>query len=287
MDIKINYDLTIHNSYRIRSICSRAFFPETEQDFIDIYTNHSNNLPKIILGGGFNIIFSKEYYKEDFILISNKFSKITLCKNDIISVQAGLNTKDLCEFALKNELSDVEIFYDIPSSIGGAVVMNAGASGEEIKDILLKVKYLDLRDMQIKMITNKEIGFHYRNSFFQKNKDKIVLEAFLKLKKGKHKEIIEKMNKIKELRWLKQPRDYPNAGSVFKRPKGFYVGTLIEELGMKGFAIGGAKISEKHGGFIINFNKATGKDILEIISEVIQRVNNKYQVNLEVEQRIV
>lgn len=287
MKIFKDYDLTAHNSYEIEAKCARTFFPEIEQDFVDIYTNYSTDKPKIVLGGGNNIIFSKEYYEEDFIMIKDNFSSIVYEQPGIIMAQAGANTVKLCEFALEMELSGAEIFYDIPSTLGGAVIMNAGASGEEIKDILVKVTYLDLIDCRIKEMDNIKIGFHYRNSFFQKNTDKIVLKIWLQLHPGNKVDIKNKMEEIKKSRWLKQPRNYPNAGSVFKRPKGFYVGALIEELGLKGFTIGGAKISEKHGGFIINFNKATGKDILEIIKEAKRRVFEKYKIDLEIEQRII
>lgn len=287
MRIIKNLDLTPFNSYKIKSKCVRAFFPENEQDFIDIYRNYKNKYPKIILGGGFNVILSKENNKEDFIIVGDQFANISFEEPNLIVAQAGLSTKKMSEFALDKGLSGVEIFYDIPSSVGGAVVMNAGASGEEIRDILTKVIYLDLVDLKIKEIYNEEMGFQYRNSFFQKNPDKIVLQAIIKLKKMNPRDIKDKMIKIKESRWSKQPREYPNAGSVFKRPKGYYVGVLIDELNLKGFTIGGAKISEKHGGFIVNFNNATGSDILKIIEEVKYRVYKKYNINLEVEQRII
>lgn len=287
MKIYKEYELTNHNSYKIHSICSRAFFPENTDDLVKIYSDYSNKSSKNVLGGGYNVILSKEYYEGDFIIIGDSFAKIELINNNLIKVQAGASTKKLCEFAVNNELTGVEVFYDIPSSIGGAVVMNAGASGEEIKDNLTKVKYLDLKDLQVKEIENDEIKFEYRNSFFQKNKDLIVLEASFKLQKGNKKEILDKMDSIKQARWNKQPREYPNAGSVFKRPKNHYVGALIEELELKGFSIGGAKISEKHAGFIINFNNAKGNDIISIINEVKRRVFEKYSINLEVEQKII
>ena len=194
---------------------------------------------------------------------------------------------ELSEKALEYSLTGLETFYDIPSSLGGAVVMNTGASGEEIKDLIIKVEYLDLVDFKVKELTKEEIGFEFRNSFFQKNNDKIVLKAWLKLKKGSTAAIANKMKTLKKLRWEKQPKEFPNAGSVFKRPKGFYVGAIIEELGLKGFTVGGAKIPQKHAGFIVNFNSATGRDILKIIDTVKEKVLKKYDIDLEVEQRII
>src|SRR5690606_6817875 len=242
----------------------------------------------ILLGSGHNVILSKEYYEEEFIIFNGNFEQVDInAESGMVDAQAGIRMEKLSEMACENGLSGVEIFYDIPSSLGGAVVMNAGASGEEIKDVLVKVRYLDLADMEIKEIFKEEMGFEYRNSFFQKFKDKIVLRAWLKLATKDKSLIREKMETIKAQRWAKQPKEYPNAGSVFKRPKGYYVGAMIDELGLKGYAVGGAKISEKHGGFIVNFNNATGRDIIAIIEKVKVEVYQKYGVDLEIEQRIL
>lgn len=286
MKEKENFDLTSYNSYRIKAICKRACFPESEVDFVTLYTRYSPS-DIVTLGGGWNVILSKALYEKIFIIAGESFSSIKKINDTVIECEAGVTTKKISEFALENDLSGAEIFYDIPSSIGGAVVMNAGASGEEIKDILVKVRYLDLQTMKVAEIDKKDINFEYRNSFFQKNTNKIVLKAWFKLAPGDTKAIREKMEKVKTARWAKQPRNYPNAGSVFKRPKGFYVGQMVEELGLKGFTIGGAKISEKHAGFIVNFNNATGEDILQIIDHVKSKVKEKYKVDLEVEQRII
>jgi UDP-N-acetylmuramate dehydrogenase len=286
MKILENFDLTNYNSYRIQSKCRVAYFPTCAEDFIKIYSNHKQD-EIVTIGGGWNIILSKAYYEKAFLIVGDSFSSIKKIGDDVIECESGANTKNFSEFALANALSGVEIFYDIPSSIGGAVVMNAGASGEEIKDVLIKVSYLDLQDMQTKEIENKDIGFHYRNSFFQKNTDKIVLKAWFQLRVGDPTSISQKMEHIKEARWAKQPKNLPNAGSVFKRPKGYYVGAIIDELELKGYTVGGAQISKKHGGFIVNFNEAKGQDIIDIIKHVQQLTKQKFNVDLEVEQRII
>ncbi|MCO5268234.1 MAG: UDP-N-acetylmuramate dehydrogenase [Brumimicrobium sp.] len=279
-----DFDLTNFNAYRIQAIGKEVFFPDNKQEIINLYQERKDYL---LFGSGHNLILSKEYYEKPIIIFNGNYSEIRLLENDVIEVEAGAFTKQVCEFALDKELSGLEMFYDIPSSIGGAVIMNAGSSGEEIKDILIKVKYLDLLDMQVKEMLNKDICFEYRNSFFQKNTDKIILRCWLQLTKGLRNDIVEKMETIKEKRWAKQPRNYPNCGSVFKRPKGHYVGALMDELNLKGYTVGGAKISEKHGGFIINFNNASGKDILDIIVEVKRQVKEKFNIDLEVEQRVI
>jgi UDP-N-acetylmuramate dehydrogenase len=278
-----NFNLKEYNSYKIDAHCITAYFPENENDVIELFTTLNEYH---LIGSGHNIILSKESYDIPFIIFNGNFKNYTISENTI-EAESGISMLELSELARDHSLSGLEIFYDIPSSLGGAVVMNAGASGEEIKDVLLKVRYFDLVDYQIKEIHKDEMSFQYRNSFFQKNTDKIILKTWLSLKPAIKSEIESKMNLIKEQRWAKQPRNFPNAGSVFKRPPGYFVGALMDELNLKGFTIGGAKISEKHGGFIVNFNNATGNDILGIIDFVQKKVFEKYSVNLEVEQRIL
>jgi UDP-N-acetylmuramate dehydrogenase len=285
MRVESDFDLTNYNSFRVKSKCRTCYFPENEGDFLSIYKN--GNVDKIIIGGGYNIILSKKYYDKDFVIIGETFANVEMLEPGVVMCEAGASTIEFSKFVLEQNLTGAEVFYDIPSSIGGAVVMNAGASGEEIKDILLKVRYLDLVDMKIKEIIRENIGFEYRNSFFQKNTDKIVLKAWFQLRDGDQVQIHNKMESIKSKRWEKQPKEFPNAGSVFKRPPGYFVGAIIDELQLKGFRIGGAEISTKHGGFIVNVNDATGKDIIDIIEQVQLKVMQKYQINLEVEQRII
>lgn len=280
-----NFDLTEYNAYRLSAVCSRAWFPNSEEEVKEVYSSGSKE-SLIIIGNGNNIILSKPYYSQEFVIFNRCFDKVSF-NNQILEAEAGATLLETSEIALKYNLSGLEIFYDIPSSVGGAVVMNAGTKEGEIKDIIQNVRYLDLVDMQLKERGNREINFEYRNSFFQRNSDKIVLKAWFKLRTDNSGSIKERMEKYKQTRWAKQPREYPNCGSVFKRPPGFFVGAMIDELGMKGFSIGGAKISEKHSGFIINTGNATGQDILTIVSEVQRRVKNHFGVDLVIEQRII
>jgi UDP-N-acetylmuramate dehydrogenase len=165
--------------------------------------------------------------------------------------------------------------------------MNAGAAGEEIKDVVKMVRYLDLADMRIKEIGRDTMEFSYRNSYFQKHDDKVVLQAGFSLTKDNPLHIKEKMETAKQIRWARQPREFPSAGSVFKRPAGRFVGPMIDQLGLKGFTVGGAKISEKHSGFIVNTGGATGTDIVTIIKEAQRQVKEAFGIELEVEQRII
>jgi UDP-N-acetylmuramate dehydrogenase len=284
MKIIENLNLREYNAYNIESICKKAYFPESEDDIVELLKAYNGQI--VILGNGNNVILSKDYYEDNFIVFNGCFDKIEI-DGDFVCAQAGATMLQLSEFAYENSLSGLEIFYDIPSSIGGAVVMNAGASGEEVKDLLVKVTYLDSKNACIKEINVADIDYGYRNSFFQKNPYLIVLKAWFKLHKGNKKTIKDKMESSKEMRWLKQPREFPNCGSVYKRPPGRYVGPMLDELGLKGYTVGGAKISEKHSGFIINTGNATGSDILAIIKETRRLVKEKFSIDLEVEQRII
>lgn len=279
------FDLTAYNSYRLKAKCRRAFFPESDDDIRQLFADQSEK--KVILGGGYNVILSKSYYDTDFVLFSGNYDKITLVGDDRILCEAGTDMKVLSEFALANGLSGLEIYYDIPSSLGGAIVMNAGAGGEDIKQLLLEVTYYDSATDSFKKLGVEEMALEYRNSFFQKSPGFIICRALLQLAKADPTQIKDKMERTKETRWAKQPREFPNAGSVFKRPPGRFVGPMIDQLGLKGFSIGGAKVSEKHSGFIVNFNDATGADILSIIDHVKSAVKKEFDVDLEVEQRII
>ncbi|WP_295771234.1 UDP-N-acetylmuramate dehydrogenase [uncultured Mucilaginibacter sp.] len=280
-----NFNLREYNSYRLSAVCRNAYFPEYDEDIRTLFSDPNDK--KIVLGGGYNIILSQDYYDADFVVFSGTYNNISLVGDDQVMCQAGVDMKELSEFALANELTGLEIYYDIPSSLGGAVVMNAGAGGEDIKALLVEVYYYDPNTDAFNTISVSDINFEYRNSFFQKNPEMIVCRALLQLKKGNVDEIKAKMDKTKEARWAKQPREFPNAGSVFKRPPGRFVGPMIDELGLKGFAVGGAKVSEKHSGFIINYADAKGSDILSLISSVKAKVQDAFGVDLEVEQRVI
>lgn len=285
MKIFKDFELTNFNSYKIKSKCSIAYFPESESDFIELFTILEDN-DYIILGNGNNVILSKSYYNIPFVILNGVFDRITI-NGSFVKAEAGATTFNLSEFALENSLTGAEFLYDIPSSIGGAVVMNAGTKEGETKNILHKVRYLDLNDLNIKEKLNSEIDLSYRDSYFQNNKNAIILKVWFQLEKGEQNKIESLMNESKERRWSKQPREFPNCGSVFKRPPGRFVGPMLDELGLKGYTIGGAQVSKKHSGFIVNKGEATGEEILTLIKEIQRRVKDKFDVELEVEQRVI
>ena len=285
MKIYKNFNLTNYNSYKIKAHCKEALFPEKNSDFVDIFKQYNRN-EIILIGNGNNIILSKESYDQPFIILNNCFNKIEV-KDKIIIAQSAATFYDISKLALKNSLTGFEQFYDIPSSVGGGVVMNAGSNEGEIKDILIDLEYLDVEKKEVVSIDNEGSKFSYRNSLFQNNENYIVLSARFLLKKGDSKKIESKMKRIRNQRWKKQPRNYPNCGSVFKRPKGYYVGAMMDQLNLKGYRIGGAEVSKKHSGFIVNIDNASGKDILQLIDEIKAKIYNKFKVELEIEQRII
>lgn len=280
-----NFDLTAYNAYRLKSVCRAAYFPENQEDVVELYKTKKSF---ILLGSGHNIILSKAYYDKDFLIFNGNFNAIDVDSTyAIIAAESGATILEVSKVAEAYGLTGMEFFYDIPSSVGGAVVMNAGTKEGETKNILSKVRYLDLVDMQVKEKNNEDLELSYRNSWFQKQKDKVILKAWFQLNPGDAEQIKNSMEASKARRWEKQPREYPNCGSVYKRPPGRFVGPMLDELGLKGYRVGGAEISQKHSGFIVNVDNATGQDILAIIKHTKEKVKANFGVDLEVEQRII
>jgi UDP-N-acetylmuramate dehydrogenase len=270
-----------------------VYFPETDEDLIWLYGPENVGRRKLLLGGGYNVVLTKKYYQDEvFIIIDEHFAETlvreTVDKSNsakLIYAQAGQNMKALSELAYEHSLVGLEYFLDIPASLGGAIFMNAGSKGEDICSLLDWVRYLDTTTGEVYRRTLEPDEFGYRMSIFQSLKTLVILDCELRLPTGHPTEIRQKMDGNMALRWDKQPREYPNAGSVFKRPPGYYVGQLIEELGLKGHQVGGAAVSEKHAGFIVNKDNATGQDIKSLIEDIQARVRKAYNVELEVEQQ--
>lgn len=286
MKLFYDYDLTVHNSYRVRAVGARVFFPESPQDIADVFSDTARS--KVILGGGYNVILSKPYYSEiDFVIFGQPYAACSV-DGKTITAQAGLPLRALSETALEHSLSGLEIFYDIPGSVGGAVFMNAGAIDVAFGDFVESATYYDPVQCSFKTSPRADLQFGYRTSLFFGRPDLIVSEITLSLPGGNRDIIWQKMLDNQAVRRQKQPWDTPNAGSVFKRPAGRYVGTIVEELGLKGKTVGGAMVSPKHAGFIINHNgTATGSDILELIAIIRKAVRDAAGIELELEQRII
>ena len=238
-----------------------------------------NEVPTFILGKGSNLLVSDDGIEGAVISLLG-LDEISL-EDDIINCAAGVSLSSLCRFARDNSLSGLEFAYGIPGSVGGAVYMNAGAYGGEMSDVLKSVTCMD-KEGNIKEISAKDMELGYRNSVFMKN-GMIVLSAKLRLKSGKLEDITAAMEDYMNRRLSKQPLEYPSAGSTFKRPEGYFAGALIEENGLKGFTIGGAMVSEKHAGFVINYKNANCSDVKQLINCISQRVFENNGVKLQPE----
>ncbi len=237
-----------------------------------------------VLGFGSNVIFSDKKY-DGVIIKLDEFNEV-IFDDTTLTAGAGTSLIKLSHKAQRLGLSGLEFAAGIPGSIGGAVFMNAGAYKSDMSDVVSEVKVLT-PELEIKILSNKDLHYGYRESFLKENPDYICLEAKLNLKKGNKEEIKDLMQNRKQRRTLSQPLEYPSAGSVFRNPEGEFAGHLIEECGLKGYKIGGAQVSEKHANFIINKDKATATDVRNLILFVQEKVKQKYKINLKVEQEFV
>lgn len=237
-------------------------------------------MPCYIMGNGSNLLVSDQGYRGVVIQLFRQLNDIQ-CEGNVIRAQAGALLSAVANRALEEKLTGFEFAAGIPGTLGGACVMNAGAYGGEMKDVLKSVTVLTREGERITLRKN-ELELGYRTSIIAK-KDYIVLEAEIELKAGAAEEIQAVMDDLKERRTTKQPLEYPSAGSTFKRPEGYFAGKLIQESGLQGFQVGGAQVSEKHCGFVINKDQATAADIAELIRQVQDRVEEKFGVRLETE----
>ncbi|MCA1933320.1 MAG: UDP-N-acetylmuramate dehydrogenase [Calditerrivibrio sp.] len=273
--------LSKHCSYRVGGPAKYFATPRNEYELLAVEEFIlKNNLKYLLLGGGTNILFDDRGFN-GCVLSLKHLNRYIFIDGETVVAGAGILLDDLVKYTLENNLSGMEDLSGIPGTVGGSVFMNAGAFQCEIKDIVKNIKLME--NGKIFTIENSEAGFGYRQSRLHGKK---ILEVSIQLKKGGINSLIRR-EEILFKRWDKQPLEYPSCGSVFKRPSGGYAGKLIEDSGLKGFSIGGAKISEKHANFIVNFNNATGRDIRELINHIKKTVMEKFGVLLEEEVKII
>ena len=241
----------------------------------------ASDVDYMILGNGSNLLVSDEGIRGAVIRLDGDFRKITLLDDTTIFCGAGATLAYLCKFALNCGLSGLEFAWGIPGTVGGAVFMNAGAYDGEMKDVVHSVSHISPSG-EIGRTEKENLNFGYRTSVYRRN-NMIITGVTLKLKKGNPDEIRAKMDDYMSRRSTKQPLEYPSAGSVFKRPEGNFAGALIEQCGLKGKTCGGAQVSEKHAGFIINKSNATAKDVRDLIGEIQKTVSEKTGYSLECE----
>ncbi|MDD3186927.1 MAG: UDP-N-acetylmuramate dehydrogenase [Bacilli bacterium] len=277
-------ELRKYTTYRLNEKALGLVYPDSVESLIKLLNYlKDNNIKHKIIGNGSNLIFTKYY--EGILIKLTELKSINITDN-IIKVESGYNLIKLSYDAANMGLSGLEFASGIPGTVGGAIYMNAGAYKSDMGYIVSEVKLLD-PDLNIITMYNKELDFHYRTSFLMKNKDYICLEATLKLENKNKQEILDLMEDRKKRRLETQPLDKPCAGSVFRNPENDSAWRLIEQLGYKGKSINDAKVSEKHANFIINTGKARGKDIINLINEIKEKVNKEYGIDLKLEQEIV
>ncbi|MBQ3378266.1 MAG: UDP-N-acetylmuramate dehydrogenase [Clostridia bacterium] len=243
-----------------------------------------SRLPVFILGGGSNILVSDDGLR-GMVINMEGFSELSLVSDDTIFAGAGVRMSRIAAFARDCALSGLEFASGIPGTLGGAVYMNAGAYGGEIKDVVIRTKYVTF-DGKTGETTGNEHGFSYRSSSFC-DSDKIITGSYIKLKHGERAEITALMKDMNKRRADKQPLSFPSAGSTFKRPTGDFAGRLIEASGLKGASCGGAQVSEKHAGFIINTGSASARDVYELIRHVQNEVKKHKGVELQTEVKLI
>lgn len=284
--IEKNAPLKDRTTFKIGGNCDLLVHMNGEESFLRLVPLAENlGVPYYIFGKGSNLIVDSDGISGIVFLSGKEFSEIVSVDGNNLVCQAGAPLVQICNKALEQGLSGLEFAYGIPGTLGGAVFMNAGAYGGEIKDVVSSVKAMN-RQGNIKVYSNSELDFSYRHSRFCKSGE-IILSAEIKLRNGEKSEIKAKMEELMEKRRSKQPLEYPSAGSTFKRPEGNYAAALIEQCGLKGVHVGGAEVSEKHSGFIINKGNATFTELMELIRIVKDTVRKKTGYSLECEPLII
>lgn len=284
--IKLNEPMKNHTTVRVGGNCDAFVTPSSVSQIVNVIKELKNRkIQYYVIGNGSNLLVSDENINAVIINLGRKFSKIDFDGNKVTAL-SGCAVPKLALEAKKKGLSGLEFACGVPGTVGGAVFMNAGCYGSDFSQIVEEVTYLDKED-NIKTIKNKDIHFGYRKSIFKDNKDFVILSATFRLEKADISKIEEKMKENSLARRTKQPLEYPNFGSTFKRPEGYFVGKLIQDAGLRGYKIGGAQVSEKHTGFIVNVDNASCRDIIELIRYIQKVVYEQFEVKLEPEVEFI
>ena len=279
--ILIDEPMSRHTTFRVGGPADFFVTPKAKEEVRDVIRICKEaGMPYYIIGNGSNLLVSDAGYRGVIVQIYKEMNEVSV-EGDLVKAQAGALLSGIAAKALAAELTGFEFASGIPGTIGGACVMNAGAYGGEMKDVLESVTVLTGEGKIIELGRN-ELELGYRTSVIAK-KGYIVLGAVLKLERGDGEKIKAYMDELKEKRVTKQPLEYPSAGSTFKRPEGYFAGKLIQDSGLKGFTIGGAQVSEKHSGFVINKGNATAADVMELIRQVTAKVKEDTGVTMEPE----
>ena len=285
-EILVDSPMSRQTSFKAGGNADIIAFPKNVDSLLHVLkTADKSDVPFMIMGNGSNLLVRDEGIRGIVIKTTGMDPEIVV-DGEIIRCSAGTSLSKLCTTALENGLSGLEFAYGIPGTVGGAVYMNAGAYGGEIKDVLKSVQHIN-PDFVIETVNAADLNLAYRKSFYSDHPEYIITTAEFKLQKSNKAEIKAKMDDLIGRRKDKQPLEFPSAGSTFKRPEGYFAGALIEQCGLKGYRIGGAEVSEKHAGFIINRCSGTASDIIAIIDHVRKTVKENTGVTLEPEVKII
>lgn len=283
-DIKIDEKLSEYVNFKVGGPADILLIPNSKEQVIkSIKICKENNIPFYLIGNGSNILVRDGGFRG--VVLSLKNVKNIYVDGEKIEAECGVMLKEVSDKAIENSLTGFEFACGIPGTIGGAVFMNAGAYDGEISKVIESAEVID-ENCNIIRLSREELDFGYRSSLVMK-KGYTVLSAVFKLEKGQVKTIKELIEDLTNKRESKQPLEYPSAGSTFKRPTGYFAGKLIQDAGLKGYSIGGAAVSEKHSGFVINKENATAKDITDLIKHIQDEVKKQFGVDLHPEVRII
>lgn len=284
--VRYEEPLKNHTTFKIGGNCIALIEPREVSDIVEaIKICRENNIKFFVIGNGSNLLVPDEGYNGVIIKLKSEFSMIKV-EGESLIVKSGAKLSEVYPVAYENSLTGFEFASGIPGTIGGAIYMNAGAYGGEMKDIVESVEVLDLDNFELKELKNEDLDFSYRKSIIQR-KNYIITSIKLKLKKGNKEEINAVYEDLRDRRNSKQPLNFGSAGSTFKRPEGHFASKLIEDAGLKGYHINDAWVSEKHSGFIVNKGNASFKEVMELIEYVQNVVFEKFGVKLETEVRIL
>lgn len=288
INCKIKYDekLKNHTTFGIGGKCIALIEPNCIENIIEIINIcRQNDLKYFVMGNGSNLLVSDNGYNGIIIKLKKEFSKIDVKENKIVS-ESGAKLSEIFKVAFENSLTGFEFASGIPGTIGGAIYMNAGAYGSEMKNVIESVEVLDLDTFQILNLNLEDLKFGYRKSIIQE-KNFIVTKVVIKLNYGDKEKIKTIFDDLNYKRTSKQPLEYRSAGSTFKRPEGYFAAKLIEDAGLKGFSVNDAQISTKHAGFVINKKNATCEDVLNLVNHVKNIVFKKFNIKLEMEIKVL
>ena len=283
--VKFDEPMKLHTTFKIGGPADVFVEAQNTDEIIALIEYcKQNSIPYMIMGNGSNMLVGDRGIRGVVIQIGKAMNNITIDK-ETVTAQAGVLMSTLANAILKAELSGFETLSGIPGTLGGGIYMNAGAYGGELKDVIDTVTYID-ESGEIITKPNEELDLSYRHSMFETG-EYVILSAVLKLKKGSYEEIKAAMQDYNKRRSDKQPISMPSAGSTFKRPEGYFAGKLIQDSGLMGYSIGGAQVSEKHAGFVVNKGGATAADVLALIKHIQDTVEEKFGVCLEPEVRLI